>query len=599
MTVARAWIALLAAALLLAPATLVVAQGPSGGSNGNGTGPPDDRGDGDQGNQTGDGEGNGPPDDRGSSQADRRGPPALDPGPITLGEVSLVWTGGSIEDLRLGDVPLVANLTAPALDQAKAREQGRHGLTISGPDGTLRLKGGDRLSLTLDTEGSALVTLQPGLETAWDKDRLVLRSDGLVASVRGQSLDLDGHRLLAPDKLLLTAGIQQDQGPPTWAPTDAPSPSQALPIEIDGRYLSLKLTPEGLTAITIHGVPLGQINTSLQDLTRFTETGARFEATTTQVTITGLDAPRTQLLVTGPNLTADLSQRATLPSGATVETQIHPGSISLRVHPPAGGLDTSPTPPVEPTRIEHRPGPHPGLASQSEDANLAVSADKRGNLSTHFQGRLDGADGQVGLSLDLVRAMLVRDLDGDGQVSIGEPALAEIPLDEGVTTLGEREMHTRFALWSGNLTVITEPGSQHAKITYEVEGLEAPPGTLFVLETSARGLGDALIRATPDGVMVENGSLAAQYSAAGPVTVDGEDAWAQHTIMIGPRGEVNVLLTYPAGDRIVHDPTISVQSIGQTVATTLTEAAPMAILLGAAAALGLVAVSVHRRRGPR
>lgn len=602
MSVPRAWLVLLAAAMLLAPTGLVAAQG-----GGNGSGPPDDGGDGSQedGNATSE-----DPDRRqgkGDQARQRGGPPPIDPGPISLGEVHLVWTGSSIEDLRLGNTTLIDNLTAPALEEATAREQGPRGLSISGPDGTLRLKGGDRLSLNLDTDGSAVVHLDGAIDTAWDKDRLILRSDGLIASARADDLGLDGHRLLAAGGLLLTAGTQQNQGPPTWAADKAAEragsaeptePADRLPIQVDGRYLSLNLTADGLSAITIHGVLLGQVNTSLENLTRLTERGARFEAGTDEVTITGLDAPRTQLLITGPNLTADLSTRASLPSGATVETEVLPGSISLRVQPPKGTLDTSPTPALDHPPVQRHPGPDPGLAAQSERANLGVAADRQGNVSTTFQGEIDGAHGEVGLSLDLVRAMLVRDLDGDGQVSIGEPALAEAPLDAGDTTVLDREMHTRFALWSGNLTVITEPGSTHAKITYVVEDLDAPPGTLFVLETSAHGLGDAPLRATPDGVMVENGSLAAQYSASGPVTVDDEDAWAQHSVLIGPQGDVTVLLTYPAGDEIVHDPTISVQSLGD-VAATVTEAAPMAVILGAAAALGLVAFSVHRRRGPR
>lgn len=594
MDVSRAWFVLLAAAMLLAPTGLVAAQG---SGQGNGTGPPDDRGNGSQadGNTTDD-ENKGQA--KGQDRGHRGGPPVLDPGPIHLGEVHLVWTGASIEDLRLGNTTLITNLSAPALDGAKARGQGPDGLSISSPEGTLRIKGGDRLSLSLDTAGAAVAQLDPGLDTAWDRDRLILRSDGLVASARGDDFSLEGERLLAPGDLLLTAGTQESQGPPTWAASEGPAPSDRLPIQIDGRYLSVNLTADGLSAITVHGVLLGQINTSLENLTRFAEHGARIEAGTDDVSITGLDAPRTQLLITGPNLTADLATGASLPSGATVETEILPGSISLRVQPPKGSLDTSPTPPLDRPPVERTPGPRPGLAAQSEAANLGVAADRSGTLSTTFQGAIDGAEGEVGLSLDLVRALLVRDLDGDGQVSIGEPAMAETALDDGNTTVVDREMHTRFPLWSGNLTVITEPGSTHAKITYVVEGLEAPPGTLFVLETSAHGLGDAPLRATPDGVMVENGSLAAQYSASGPVTVDGEDAWAQHTVMIGPQGDVTVLLTYPAGDEIVHDPTVSIQSLEQ-VAATVTEAAPMAVLLGAAAALGLVAFSVYRRRGPR
>lgn len=593
MSVPRAWLVLLAAALLLAPTGLVAAQG-----GGNDTGPPDEAGNSSQqdGNTTSEER------DRGQAKGDqarqRGGPPTVDPGPISIGQVHLVWTGSSIEDLRIGEVPVISNLSAPALEGAKAREQGPHGLSISSPDGTLRLKGGDRLSLNLDTKGSAVAHLDAAMDTAWDKDRLVLRSDGLVASARADDLSLDGHRLVSPGGLLLTAGVQQSQGPPTKTVDKAPAQADRLPMQIDGRYLSLNLTADGLSAITIHGVLLGQVTTSLENLTRLTERGARFEASTDEVTITGLDAPRTQLLITGSNLTAELSPRASLPSGATVETEILSGSISLRVQPPEGGLDTSPTPSLDHPPVERRPGPNPGLSARSERANLGVAADQHGDVSTTFQGEIDGAAGEVGLRLDLVRAMLVRDLDGDGQVSIGEPALAEAPLDAGNTTVVDREMHTRFSLWSGDLTVITEPGSTHAKITYVVEDLDAPQGTLFVLETSAHGLGDAPLRATPDGVMVENGSLSAQYSASGPVTVDDEAAWAQHSVMIGPQGDVTVLLTYPAGDEIVHDPTISVQSLGQ-VATTVTEAAPMAVLLGAAGALGLVAFSVYRRRGPR
>ncbi len=592
MVASRAWLVFLAVALLLAPTGLVAAQGSGGG---NGTGPPGDRtaGSQDDGNATQDqGQASGKADDR------RRGPPALGPGPIALGEVTLVWTGSSIEDLRLGNVTLITNLTAPALEDAQARGQGPDGLSISGPDGTVRIKGGDRLSVNLDTDGSAVAQLPVSLETARDGQHLVLRSDGLVASVRGDGLALDGDRLLGPGGFLLTAGIQEGQGPPTWAAPRSPTPSDRLPIQIEGRYLSLNLTADGLSAITVHGVLLGQINVTLDNLTRFTQQGARLEAATPAVAITGLDAPRTQLLVSGANLSADLATDAALPSGASVETEVLPGSISLRVHPPAGSLDTSPTPPIDHPPVKRTPGPQPGLAAQSQSANLGVAADRSGSLSTTFQGAIDGAEGEVGLTLDLVRAMLVRDLDGDGQVSIGEPAMAEAALDEGNTTVVDREMHTRFPLWSGNLTVITQPGSTQAKITYVVEGLDAPPGTLFVLETNAYGLGDAPLRATPDGVMVENGSLAAQYSASGPVTVDGEDAWAQHTVMLGSQGDVTVLLTYPAGDEIVHDPTVSVQSLGH-VAATLTEAAPMAVLVGAAAALGLVAFSVYRRRGPR
>ncbi len=573
-------------------------QDPGAGGNGsreNRSTP--ERRDGDASDRSGEDAG-GQANDRAASRTD---------GVMRVGQVSFQLDGDRLTELTYRGVPILSSLTIPGLAMAQEIERKGNELQIEGEDAELEVRADPGLRFTAESESTLEATLAPGVRAERIDDRLELRADGLLVTVDGDELSLDGRTLTLSGELELSASAhpraeQATWEPPTQAGEDAEADDQAprFPLSFEGRYVSFLLNHTGLENLTIHGVPVGSITFNASSLSETRRAGAMFQAEGDGFEVRAIDAPTVQLRIEGERVTTEIPPTQSLPSGAKVLLTIQEDQLDLRVQRPSQGLsDQTPVDHVpSQERPARTPGPTPGLETTENGSSFQVRSDQPGELLTQFQGELNGSTGAVGLSLTLTRAMLIQDTDGDGHVGIGEPALITAPLGEGNITVQGDALVTTFPLWSGNLTLTVEPGQGTAKVTYAVEDLNAPPGTLFVLETVARAPDNATLTPTADGVIVENGTMRAVYSAAGPVSVDGAPAWANHAILAQSDGTVSVLVAYPAGDTMEHDPTVAIQSAGTVLARALT-ASPWSILVGAIAAMGIVAITVAtRRRGP-
>jgi hypothetical protein len=536
---------------------------------------------------------------------DRRRAATPDEGPTRVGPVAFVLEDERLRNVTVDGTPVFERIDVPGLTEPSAHRQGAH-LSIVGEDAEVRLAAADGLLLAVDADDEVRVRVA-------DDARLGPREGHAAVDAGRITLILQGADLAVEDDEVTTAGDLQVTGragpqvpkQPTWRPERPPHAGAAsaleLPHEVEGRFLGFTLTEAGLENVTVHGTPMGSVAFPVDGVDELRRDGVSVRADGPGFEVHGDDAPAAQLRVEADELTADLPDRVTLASEATVTTRVEGDEVRLRVDRPANALANH-------TVAEHRPperpverleGPGEGLAARSDGGVLGVASDDPQSVRTSFQGNLDGVEGNVSLDLAVERALLVDDANGNGKVDVGDPAVAERPLRNGTTIVDGDELVNRFQLWSGTLDVIVEPGQETAKVTYEARNLSAPPGTLFVLETRVEAPADAALTPTPNGVVVDNGSLEATYAATGPVTVDGSEAWADRSIFVDSDDEVRVLLAYPAGDNITHDPTVSVQGSAAAAVADLA-ASSQAIAAGAVGAALLVgATAWARQRGPR
>lgn len=395
-----------------------------------------------------------------------------------------------------------------------------------------------------------------------------------------------------------------DRGPPedrpsTWRPQATPAAHEgvALPYDVDARFFSLTLTQHGAQNVTLHGAELGSITFNGSQIDQVHRAGNSLHAIGDEIRLVAVDAPATQIKIDADDASTDIPQTTTLPNNATATMRLDDGSVHLQVQRPAEAVPADPERDHRPApAIERATGPAPGLTAQGENTTTGVTSERPDRVDTRFDAALDDAEGNVSLGLEFERALLIEDTHGNGQIDVGDPAIAETRLDQGTTNVDDDTITNRFELWSGTLEVNVEPGDGTAKITYEATNLSAPPGTLFVIETQAHAPPGAAITPTSNGVIVDNGSLQAEYSLSGPVTVDGEDAWADRSILVDDDDTVRLLMAYPAGDNITHDPTVAVQSNPGAQVLSTVAASPWAVAAGALGALVLVAASVWQRR---
>lgn len=532
--------------------------------------------------------------DRSSSQ------PAQDGG-YRVGPVRFTLSNDTIQDLTVRGEELLSALTLPGLRPAEQRQRAGE-LRLDGEDARLELRADGGLLLRATADAPITARLAPGVEVRTHEDAAFLSTGSLLVVAQGDDLDVRNRTLTADEDLRLVAKTGERPEDAVWR-SPRPEPGAAeLPVPFDGRFLSFTLNRTGLANLSVHGTPVGSVGFDAEPVQEVHQRGAQLTVEGEAFELHAVDAPTAVLRLEARNLTAELPARTTLPSGAVLLADIEEDELRLRVHRPADVLSNR-------TAIEHPPatvpvqrteGPQPGLRTRSEGGELGITIPTPSTLATRFQGELNGTTGNVSLNLSLTRAMLIDDTNGNGRVDVGEPALASRALANGTAQVEGDALVSTFALWSGNLTVTVEPGDRTAKLTYEVHNLSAPPGTLFVLESEVGAPPGARLEPTDAGVVVRNGSLSARYAMAGPVTVDGHDAWAQRSIFVDSNDTVRVLLAYPAGDDIVHDPTLAIQSVPGASVVSRIAASPYAIGLGALAAAMLVGLTAwQRRRGPR
>lgn len=408
-----------------------------------------------------------------------------------------------------------------------------------------------------------------------------------------------------PDHAPAQGGPQDGGGPPadtpaTWRPNATPGPGEPLelPHTVDARYFTLNLTQDGAHEVSLHGTQLGTIVFDADEIDTLRRAGATVQGHGDNVTLHAVDAPATQITVQADNVTTTLPNQTTLPSNATVVMETEEDRVHIHVQRPSEAVPSEPTREHRPAAaIDRSPGQAPGLTAKGENASTGVASERPDRVDTSFDGEIDGVEGNVSLGLVFERALLIEDRQGNGQVDVGDPAVAETHLTNGTTHVGDEVITNEFDLWSGTLKVNVEPGDETAKVTYEATNLSAPPDTLFVIETQVQAPAQASLTPTDNGVIVDNGSLQAEYSITGPVVVDGEDAWADRSILIDDDDAVRILMAYPAGDNITHDPTVSVQSSPGAEVLSTVAASPYAIALGALGAAVLVGATAWSRRG--
>lgn len=525
--------------------------------------------------------------------------PAHD-GAYRVGALTFSLSGDQLVNLSVRSQPVLESLTVPGLRPANATHD-RSELRLDGEDARVRIQADGGLLLRASSDEAVTARPSEDVDVRLEDETAFLTVGNLLLVAEGRGLSLEDGQLSADGQLRLAGRAPSHAAEnATWRPHDADA--LTLPHTVEGRYLKFTLAEDGIENLTVHGTPIGSAEFAPIHVEEIRRTGAQIQIEAEGFELHAIDAPATRLTIEARNLTTDLPFNTTLPSGAHLHTDLGEDEVTVHVTRPAGVLANR-------TPVDHRPakvpieadrGPHPGLTTRTEGGELGVRSSQPDRLSTSFTGDLNGTEGNVSLELGLVRAMLIDDANGNGRVDVGEPALAERPLKNGTSSIEGDTLVNRFSLWSGNLTVSVEPGDETAKVTYATSNLSAPPGTLFVLETRIDAPDDASLRPTDDGVVVKNGSMTARYSAAGPVTVDGTEAWADRSVFIDSNGTVTVLLAYPAGDDIVHDPTVSIASVPGTQVVSQLAASPYAIVAGAAAAALLVGVTAwQRRRGPR
>ncbi|PSG95983.1 hypothetical protein BRD56_12890 [Thermoplasmatales archaeon SW_10_69_26] len=557
-----------------------------------------DRGQADDGNETDDGPEteDGTDDEREASDRGReRGPPrsTVRQATYAVGAAELRLADDTLHEVSWRNATLFRSIEVPGLTPAEERRQGPQ-LELEGEDARIRLAAAGGLMGRIDADETLEVRLSEEVEAQREGEHVFLSTDNLLVVVEGDELVLDDRNLTAGELRFHARSPQQNDGP-VWRGQD--TQAAELPYTFEGRNVAFELHEDGLRNASVHGTPVGEVSFDPIAIEELERRGASFAVEGESFELRLQDTPAVQLHLEADNLTADLPAETTLPSGAQVTTDVEADELGLRVNRPADALANE-------TSVDHRPaeqpverteGPQPGLETSSDEGRLGVESPSPNTITTRFDSS-DELAPNVSVELGLARAMLIDDTNGNNRVDVGEPALAERPLANGTARVEGDELVHRFALWSGNLTVTVEPGNETAKVTYVAENLSAPPGTLFVLETSVQAPPDANLTPTDTGVIVENGTTSAAYSATGPVTVDGEEAWAQRSIFVDGDDRVRVLVAYPAGDDIVHDPTVSVQSSASEVAQQLA-ASPYAILVGAGlAAIMVVATVAYRRR---
>lgn len=510
-------------------------------------------------------------------------------GRLTVGPVGLDLQGRIVANITVRGVTLVDQAIVPGLEEATTYRHEPSELLIEGPHARLHVSIRERAVLAFEADGDVSLLLPGGVRTTADEDRVGLRAAGVVGSVTGDGLEVDPPLVTVPDRALLVAGLPPAQTQPVWQPPSPPPAPAGEPELVEGRYLSFTLTADGIEDLSVHGYPLGSASGALGDAT-VERHGSLILVEGDAMRLQARDVPWVRIVLEGESLATDIEPLTVLPSGVRVATHLDDGALVLEAAPPEDAVGSEPAPQLASDTVEPLGKGRAGLSASRGDVGVELEAPRPGTLATRFDRSRDTG---VGVDVTLLRALLVQDLDGDGRVSIGEPALAEALLSNGETEVVERAVTTRFALWSGNLTVVAEPAADQVKLTYEVEDLQAPPGTLLVLEAAARAPAGE-VAPTETGVVVRNGTLEARYDVDGPVTVDGEDAWARRSVLLHDDGTVRVLLTYPSGDAIVHDPTIHVQSVG--VVGTVLETNPAAILVGAALTGLAVFATLPRRR---
>lgn len=522
-------------------------------------------------------------------------------GNYTVGAAEFHLENDTITDLTFRNQTLFASLTIPGLRPAEIRQHGSY-LELRGEDARLRVSGQDGMLVRAESELRITSQIAEGVDARLEDDHAFLETDRTFAVVQGDELRLSDGRLSADGELRIAVRSQTHAQGPVWTEDDAGRTPTELPFTFEGRFVEFDLNATSLSNLTVHGTPLGEVSFDSVEPDQIRRAGSQLGVEGDAFELHAIDAPATQIRLEADGLSAEVPNRTSLPSGAEILFQQEDDELVIRVTKPDGVLANR-------TAVEHRPsevpverteGPEPGLRAQTRGGELGVRSSDPGTVAASFSGRLNETSGNVSMELGLSRAMLIEDTNGNGRLDVGEPAVAERALTNGTTTVQGDELISRFQLWSGNLSVIVEPGDETAKVTYEVHNLSAPPGTLFVLETKAHAPPGAKLTPTDDGVTVQNGSMEARYSAAGPVTVDGGEAWADRSIFVDSNDTVRIMLAYPAGDDIVHDPTLSVQSVPGAEAIGRLAASPWAVVFGALAAAMLVGVTVwQRQRGPR
>jgi hypothetical protein len=537
--------------------------------------------------------------DRGGPDGGDERPQQRDRSPVTeanysVGAVELRLDGDELRNVAWRNVTLFRSIDVPGLTPAEERHHGPQ-LRLDGEDARVHIVAAGGLMARMGADEGLVAEVGQDVEMREDDEAVYLSTDNLLVVLEGDELERTG-RTVSADEIELHARSPQHHEGAVWEP-EGPS-VLGLPHDYQGRHVAFDLAGDRIGNLTLHGTPVGEITFDPVTVDEVDRRGANFEAEGEDFELRVQDTPAVQLRLEATNLSADLSERTTLPSGAQVHVDVEDDELRLRVDRPSDALANrtiaehqAPSAPVERTE-----GPAPGLATEDEQGRLGIESESPNTITTSFSNRTDDLDANVSVELGLARAMLVDDTNGNSRVDVGEPALAERPLANGSVAVEDDQLVHRFPLWSGNLTVTVEPGEDTAKVTYVATNLSAPPGTLFVLETNVVAPPDANLTPTDTGVVVENGIMQAEYSATGPVTVDGEEAWAQRSIFVDGDDRVRVLTAYPAGDNVTHDPTVAVQSTASDVAERVA-ASPYAVVVGAGLAGLLVAGTViHRRR---
>jgi hypothetical protein len=515
-----------------------------------------------------------------------------------IGRVSLALDGDRLRNVAVSNATLFTTLDVPGLTPANSREEPQR-LRLGGENARVDVRAHEGAMLRVDAERTLEADIAPGVEIREGPQGVYLRSGSVLAVAQGEGLTVDDDRLTTDENLRLIVHGQDKIHGPVWERQAAHDGS--LPVEFDGRFLGFTVNATGVQNLRLHGTPVGDIPTPKVTVDEVTRTGNQIQIEGEGFELSAVDAPAARLTVEAPGLASQVDASTTLPSGATVETSIESDKVELTVKRPAGALAAESPLEHRPAErpVETNPGPEPSLSADTGQGALGITSSDPARVDAQFEGTLDGVEGNISVTLGLTRAMLVEDTNGNDRVDVGEPAIAEQALTDGETEIVGDELVSQFALWSGNLTVRVEPGNTTAKVTYEAHDLQAPPGTLFVLETEVQAPANANLRPTDDGVVVRNGSMSARYAASGPVTVDGEEAWADRSIFVDGNDTVRMLVAYPAGDDVVHDPTLAVQSVPGQEAIARLAASPYSVAIGAVLAGALVAGTAYYKRQQR
>ncbi len=591
---------LIALTMLVAPLAPVAAQGPQG--------PPGDAG---------------PPQDEGAYEGDHV--------TATINE-----DVPGLENVTLDtDDPLLVEVSLPQSGDEITTRANVNQLTLLTDHATLTIRDQPGTPATLnasDTE-PIQITTPANANLTHTNDTILLESDSATLEISGENLTLDGDQILihgdatwetthqtdddaqqqdrrgppsSPSERAQQAQNDRDRepGPPadrpaTWQrPAMGPPGAQELPHHVDARYFAFTLDADGMHNLTVHDETLGTIGFD-SNIDTLRQIGVSVQAHGNDTRILAVDAPATQIHIQAPNLTHALPTNTTLPSGASLTTDHNAteDTLHIHVHRPMDAVPASSPADHRPAHALERVDGPPGLTAKSDRANMSVASEYPQHINSTFDGEINGTQGNISLGLTLERALLIEDTPRTGQVNIGDPAIAEQALNNGTTHVEDDRVINHFDLWSGTLEVILEPGEDTVKITYQATNLSAPPNTLFVLEAKTQAPPGANLTPTANGVIVDNGSLQAEYSLAGPVIVDGHEAWADRSIHINSDDQVRILVAYPAGDNITHDPTVSVQSAPGVETLTRLAASPYAIAVGALGAIALVGITAWNRRG--